>query len=56
MLNHPVTSVINGALWRQESLLAEVANEQETDFTRAGLRWGLIVAAIALAVFGNRGS
>ncbi len=56
MLNHPVTSVVNGALWRQESLLAEAANEQATDFTRTGLRWGLIVSAIVLAFFGSRGN
>ena len=55
MLNHPVTSVIQGALWRQESLLAEAANDQPTDFTRAGVRWGLVIAGVVLVFFGSRG-
>jgi hypothetical protein len=56
MLNHPVTSVTNGARWRQESLLADAANDQATDQTRTRVRWGLIVTAIVLAFFGSRGS
>ncbi|MFT4041228.1 MAG: hypothetical protein QM692_23805 [Thermomicrobiales bacterium] len=30
MLNHPVTSVTNGARWRRETLLQEIAQEQRT--------------------------
>ena len=56
MLNHPVTSVQNGARWRQESLLAEATNDQSMDFTRTGVRWGLIISAIVLVFFGSRGS
>ncbi len=55
MLNHPVSSVIQGALWRQESLLAEAANDQPTDFTRAGVRCGLVIAGVVLVFFGSRG-
>ena len=56
MLNHPVTSVTNGARWRQESLLAEAANDQATDQTGKNLRWGLIAAAFLVAFFRSRGS
>ncbi|MFN8677445.1 MAG: hypothetical protein U0Z70_13810 [Thermomicrobiales bacterium] len=56
MLNHPVTSIQNGARWRQESLLADAANYQATDETRPRVRWSLIVAAIVLAFFGSRGN
>jgi hypothetical protein len=56
MLNHPVTSVQNGARWRLESLLADAANYQATDGARPRVRWGLIAAAIVLAFFGSRGS
>lgn len=56
MLNHPVTSVTNGARWRQESLLADAANDQATNQTGTRVRWGLIVTAIVLAFFGGRGS
>lgn len=56
MLNHPVTSVQNGARWRQESLLADAASYQATDETRQRVRWDLIVAAIVLAFFGGRGA
>ena len=56
MLNHPVTSVQNGARWRQESLLADAANSRTTDETRARVHWGPIITAIMLAFFGSRGS
>jgi hypothetical protein len=56
MLNHPVTSVSNGARWRQESLLAEAASYQATDETMTRVRWGAIVTAIVLAFFGSRGN
>mgnify|MGYP001198568810 CR=1 FL=1 len=56
MLNHPVTSVQNGARWRQESLLADAERFQVTDESRTRVRWGLIVSAIVLAFFGSRGS
>lgn len=55
MLNHPVTSVTNGARWRQESLLADAASFQATDHTRTRVRWGLIATALVLAFFGGRG-
>jgi hypothetical protein len=54
MLNHPVTSVSNGARWRQESLLADAVSYQATDETRARVRWGQIVTTIVLAFFGSR--
>ena len=56
MLNHPVTSVQNGARWRQESLLADAANYQATDNSKPRLRWGVIAAAIVLAFVGSRGA
>lgn len=56
MLNHPVTSVSNGARWRQESLLADAANNQATDHTRQRVRWSTMVTAILLVFFGTRGS
>ena len=55
MLNHPVASLSNGARWRQESLLAEAANNKAIDHARLRARWGLIVAAIVMAFFGSRG-
>lgn len=30
MLNHPVTSVTNGARWRREALLQEIAQDRPT--------------------------
>ena len=56
MMNHPVTSVSNGARWRQESLLADAASYHATDQATQRARWGLTVAAIVLAFFGSRGS
>ena len=56
MLNHPVTSVQNGARWRQESLLEDAATYQVNDETKTRVRWGLIISAIVLAFFGSRGS
>ncbi|MDQ2654969.1 MAG: hypothetical protein M3Z20_18210 [Chloroflexota bacterium] len=56
MLNHPVTSVQNGARWRQESLLADAASYQATDETSQWVRWGLIISAVVLAFFGGRGA
>ncbi|MEZ4564826.1 MAG: hypothetical protein R2853_19020 [Thermomicrobiales bacterium] len=56
MLNHPVSSVTNGARWRQESLLADARSYQATDETKQRVRWGLIVTAILLAFFGSRGN
>ncbi len=55
MLTHPVTSVQNGARWRQESLLADAESYQATDQTKQRVRWGLMIAAIVLALFGSRG-
>ena len=56
MLNHPVTSVQNGARWRQESLLADAQSFQVNGETQARVRWGLIISAIVLAFFGSHGS
>lgn len=56
MLNHPVTSIQNGARWRQESLLADAQSYQANDETRTRVRWGLIISAIVLAFFGSRGN
>lgn len=56
MLNHPVTSVQNGARWRQESLLADARSYQATDNTKQRVRWGVIITAIVLTFFGSRGS
>jgi hypothetical protein len=56
MLNHPVTSIQNGARWRQESLLEEAATYQVHGEPHARVRWSLIVSAIVLAFFGSRGN
>ena len=56
MLNHPVTSVQNGARWRQESLLAEAESYRTPDETKQRVRWGLIITAIVLTFFGSRGN
>lgn len=56
MLNHPVTSIQNGARWRQESLLEEAATYQVPGEPKARVRWSLIVSAIVLAFFGSRGN
>jgi hypothetical protein len=55
MLNHPVTSVQNGARWRQESLLADVERYQMSDETNQRMRWGLIITVIVLAFVSSRG-
>lgn len=56
MLNHPVTSVQNGARWRQESLLADAESYQAPDAPKQRVRWGLMITAIVLAFFGSRGN
>lgn len=54
MLNHPLASVSNGARWRQESLLADAANDQATGQTGRNIRWGLIATAFLVAFFRSR--
>jgi hypothetical protein len=53
MLNHPVTSVQNGARWRQESLQKDVAHVRVHDEIKTRARWNLLIPAIVLAFFGS---
>ena len=56
MLNHPVTSLTNGARLRQESLLADAASRHVTDRSKQRMRRGLITSAVLLAFRGVLGN